>query len=330
MNTSQSVSALVLFACLFNVSQAKAQPDPVVGIILAQHAPQSGSFPACTHIDHSSTTEIVTSGDRLFYRTDSKSPFIQSPISALADAHSVVFNPIENRYYATDTGNHRLITFGDPAIDLWDTFATTLAGIKLQRPHDIVFDEVTSWMYALNPNSGHVFRFKGSADSATALDLSKHLGYSRALTISHGTLYVIGSSHGVVIEVDNFEKQQYKIHRSFGKKKNAVAGSWQGTGLVLNDVDFHQGHWYATNYFCPSYAGKNNSDEHRLIRFKTWRDLEQGAWEDLSPLLPNKIVPYFLTPHANGLDIGVFSHELRGTSSCVYRLTLVPTKPAEQ
>ena len=41
-----------------------------------------------------------------------------------------------------------------------------------------------------------------------------------------------------VIEIIDFDKKKYKIHNSFGKKKNAVAGSWKGTGLVLNDVAF--------------------------------------------------------------------------------------------
>ncbi len=327
MNNTNLIFAGVLFAGLFNGLQADAQSGAASGIVVEKYAPQSGSFPACTHIDHSSKTEIVTSGDRLFFRTDAKSPFRQSPISVLSDAHSVVFNPIEKRFYATDTGNHRLITFADPASDPWETFATSMAGIKLQRPHDILFDDATGWMYTLNPDNGQVFRFKGTGDSAAVLDLSKHLGYSRALTIAGGTLYVIGSSHGVVVEVTDFEKQEFQIHSSYGKKRNAVAGSWQGTGLVLNDVDYYQGHWYATSYFCPSYAGENNCDEHKFIRFKTWRDFKEGTWDDLSHLLPSKVVPYFLTPHSAGLDIGVFSHESRGTAASIYRLTLAPNTP---
>lgn len=331
MNSTKTIFAGVLFACLSNNLRAAAQPEVDAqpgagsGLVVEKYAPESGSFPACTHIDHSGKIEIVTSGDRLFYRTDSQSPFRRSPISVLADAHSVVFNPIEKRFYATDTGNHRLITFADPASDQWDDFATSLADIKLQRPHDIVFDAATGYMYTLNPESGQVFRFKETEGSATVLDLSKHLGYSRALTIFDGTLYVVGSSHGVVVEVTDFEKQEFEIHSSFGKKRNAVAGSWQGTGLVLNDVDFYQGYWYATNYFCPTYAGENNCDEHKFIRFKTWRDLKEGTWEDLSHLLPSKVVPYFLTPHSTGLDIGVFSHETRGVSACIYRLSAAPT-----
>lgn len=137
-----------------------------------------------------------------------------------------------------------------------------------------------------------------------------------------GKLYVVGSSAGSVVEIDNFDEQQYRIHRSFGKKKDAVAGSWKSTGLVLNDVDFFQGHWYATSYFCPTYAGNENYDEHKFIRFKTWQDLKVGLWDDLSRFLPTRVVPYYLTPRKEGLYIAVFHHAAPGVSDCVYRLTI--------
>ncbi|WP_417744702.1 YncE family protein [Rosistilla oblonga] len=329
MNISQSIVTLGLLGSFCFSVQADEKGSVLDGVSIQRYVPQSGSLPACTHIARHGEAEIVTSSDRLFYRTDSQSPLIRSPIDVLVDAHSVVFNPVEKLFYATDTGNHRLLTFADPSRPEWDTFATSLAGIKLQRPHDIVFDEATGWMYALNPNSSEVFRFKGSGGDVAVLDLSKHLGYSRALTIAGGTLYVIGSSHGVVVEVTDFEKQAFQIHTSFGKKKNAVAGSWQATGLVLNDVDYYQGHWYATSYFCPAYAGNEDCDEHKFIRFKTWDDLKTGKWDDLSSLLPSKVVPYFLTPHADGLDIAMFSHEARGTADWIYRLTLAVPESAD-
>ena len=258
-----------------------------------------------------------------FDRTDSELPFQESPIKGLADAHSLVFNPNDQLYYATDTGNHRLITFCDPASRELRVSATSLADTKLHRPHDIVLDPSTHWLYSLNPDSGHVFRFKPAGDLADLLDLSRHLGYSRALTIAGGRLYVIGSSVGSVVEVVDFDEQQYRIHTSFGKKKNAVAGSWQSTGLVLNDVDFFRGQWYATSYFCPTYAGGHDCDQNKLIRFRTWQDLKKGSWEDLSRLLPDKVVPYYLTPRHEALYIAVFNHESPATSDNVYQLTIV-------
>ena len=166
-----------------------------------------------------------------------------------------------------------------------------------------------------------MFRFKNAGMTADVLDLSRHLGYSRALTIVNDRLYVIGSSVGAVVEVIDFGKQQYKIHNSFEKRKDAVAGSWKSTGLVLNDVDFFQGHWYATSYFCPTYAGKNDYDENKFIRFQTWQDLKEGTWDDLSQFLPSKVVPYYLTPGEKALFIAVFNHEEAGTFDKVYQLT---------
>jgi len=174
----------------------------------------------------------------------------------------------------------------------------------------------------LNPNNGFVFRFKSLKEEATKLDLSKHLGYSRALTITKGKLYVIGSTRGVIIEIDDFSKQKYTIHPSYGKKKDACAGSWIKTGLVINDLDFFRGYWYATSYFCPSYAQGEDCDKNKFIRFKTWKDFQTGKWEDLSQKLPKEIVPYYLTPTDDSLFIAVFQHEKPKTINMIYRLDI--------
>jgi hypothetical protein len=322
MNVPRMFFAIASLACLDNGVIESADDDLPSGIHITKYAPKSASFPGCTHIAFSGKTEIVTAGDRLFYRTDSLLPFRASAIKGLKDAHSVVFNPHDRLFYATDTGNHRLITFRDPASSQVQNTVTSLAEVKLQRPHDIVFDQSTGWLYSLNPDSSQVFRFKTAGKKADSLDLSRHLGYSRALTIVDGRLYVIGSSAGAVVEVVDFGKKQYKIHNSFEKKKDAPAGSWKSTGLVLNDVDFFNGHWYATSYFCPTYAGNKDYDENKFIRFKTWRDLKEGTWDDLSQFLPGKVVPYYLTPREEALFIAVFSHEEPGTFDRIYRVTL--------
>lgn len=321
MNIIRAIFAVLDLAWL-GASLAEAEENVSLSDVqVAEYAPINGSFPGCTQIIFSGKHEIVTTGGKLFHRTDSQAPFRESAISGLKDAHAVVFNPRNRLFYATDTGNHRLITFGDPAVPKVHGSMNSLAEIKLQRPHDIVFGESTGWIYSLNPDSAQVFRFRNEGEMAGVLDLSAHLGYSRALTIVDGRLYVVGSSAGAVVEVVDFGKQQYEIHNSFEKKKDAPAGSWKSTGLVLNDVDFFNGHWYATSYFCPSYAGSNNCDENKFIRFKTWQDFKKGTWEDLSHLLPEKIVPYYLTPHKEALFIAVFNHEVRGTFDKVYRLT---------
>lgn len=323
VNTTKIILAVFNLVWLLGAALAGAEDESLSsGIQVTKYAPKTASFPGCTHVAFGGKTEIVTAGNRLFYRTDSQSPFRESAIKDLKDAHAVVFNPLDGLFYATDTGNHRLITFRDPASSQVQNRLTSLAEVKLQRPHDIVFDQSSGWLYSLNPDSSQVFRFKTAGKAADVLDLSQHLGYSRALTIVTGRLYVIGSSVGAVVEVVDFGKQQYKIHNSFEKKKDATAGSWESTGLVLNDVDFFNGHWYATSYFCPTYAGNKDCDENKFIRFRTWQDLKEGTWDDLSEFLPSKVVPYYLTPRKDALFITVFNHENPGTFDHVYRLMI--------
>lgn len=323
MNGTGTMLMVLAAFCLAAATHANAEDKRLPSRIqVTKYAPKTGSFAACTQIAFRGKTEIVTAGDRLYYRKDSQSPFRESPIKGLEDAHSVVFNPHDRRFYVTDTGHHRLMTFRDPASNQLQNSVTSLAGVKFDRPHDIVVDRTGGWIYSLNPHSGHVFRFKTRGKEASAWDLSQHLGYSRALTFAGGKLYVVGSSVGAVIEIVDFDQKKYKVHKSFGKKKNAVAGSWKLTGLVLNDVDFFKGYWYATCYFCPQYAGNQDCDQNKFIRFKTWQDFEEGTWDDLSRFLPSKVVPYYLTPRQDSLYIAVFSHELPGTHDILYRLAV--------
>ena len=191
MNTTRMIIAVAASVWLASALLAGAKQGLLSDIHVTKYAPTTASFPGCTHIAFSGKTEIVTAGDRLFHRTDSQSPFRESSIKGLKDAHSVVFNPDDRLFYATDTGNHRLITFRDPASSPLQDSVTSLADTKLKRPHDIVLDHSTGWLYSLNPDSGHVFRFKTKGKQADLLDLSRHLGYSRALTIACGKLYVI-------------------------------------------------------------------------------------------------------------------------------------------
>jgi len=114
----------------------------------------------------------------------------------------------------TDTGNHRLITFRDPAIRESKISVTSLANIQLDRPHDIVHDSSTGWLYALNPDSSQIFRFQTAGKSAALLDLSRHLGYTRALTVVDGRLYVIGSSVRAVVEII------VTVHAIVGREEN--------------------------------------------------------------------------------------------------------------
>jgi hypothetical protein len=192
----------------------------------------------------------------------------------------------------------------------------------LKRPHDTVIDPATNWIYALNPNSGHVFRFSAIGKNESVLSLGKHLGgYSRSLTFVNGRLYVIGSATGRIVEVLDWDKAQVKVYNSFGKKRSAPAGSWTKTGLVLNDAEFFNGFWYASSYFTASYAGGTNPDEKKFIRFKTLEDFVSGKWEDLSSLVPDGLTPYYMTVQGESLYLAVFAHTKIGKGDVILRFS---------
>ena len=288
-------------------------------LIVTGHAPAQGTFAGCTQILFREQREVITTGSRLLFRDRPDAAFRESPAALFDDAHAVVYNPRDRLFYATDTGRHRLVSFRDLGQEQIERSVTMLAGVTLDRPHDLAVDR-DGWLYALNPNGPVVFRFRGFGHEESTLDLSQHLGYSRALTVVDGRLFVVGSSVGKIVEIDDFARKQFRVHASFGKRRDAVAGSWQTTGLVPNDVEFYQDHWYATSYFCPTYAQGTDCNEKKFIRFRSWPDFEAGRWEDLSHLLPRDVVPYYLTAHETGLYVATFSHEARGNPGKVLRL----------
>ena len=287
---------------------------------VSEYAPRNGTFPGCTHILFRGRQEIVTAGSRLRIRDDARNKFRDSPLLIFEDPHAVAYNPRDGLYYATDTGRHRLVSFRDLNLPQIEQAAETLADVKLDRPHDIVIDG-QGWMYALNPNRATVFRFRGFGQSESSLDLSQHLGYSRALTIVDNKVYVVGSSVGKIVEIQDFSKQRFRVFTSFGKKRDTTAGSWSTTGLVPNDIEFYAGQWYVTSYFCPAYAQGTDCNEMKFIRFSSWRDFETGQWEDISGLLPPDIVPYYLTISGDDLFLATFTHEAKGQPGRVYRIT---------
>jgi len=250
-------------------------------------------------------------GGRLLYRNNPTEAFQVSPID-VNGPHSVVYNPADQLYYVNDTDNNRMIAFSDPSSNVIAAERTGLAGITLNRPHDVVIDPGTNLIYAINPSAPQVFQFPelGFQFENLLLDLtnlSTDSTYSRALTFTDGKLYVVGSAAGQVIEVTDLTTGAFVVHDSFGKKVNAFSGSWETTGLVLNDIEFFDGHWYVTSFFSSASADGTDPNENKLIRFEDWDDFANGTWEDISDLLPNDVVPYYLTPGPDGLYLAAFN-----------------------
>ncbi len=285
----------------------------------------SYSVPTCpwsTHIYFSPEAEIVTcnKNNSLFYRKAGFSLFQKSPLN-LKGPHSILFNSRDQLYYINDTDNNRILTFSSLESGIIRREIKTLAGLSLKRPHDIVQDSGTGWLFTINPSGPTVLRFNHTGLNERALDLSQELGYSRSLSMVNGKLYVVGSSVGKIVEIEDFETGQYKVYQSAGKKKTAHSGNWQTHGLIPNDIEFYQGNWYVTSFFHPSSDAPHvNPNTNKFIRFKSWQDFENGSWEDLSHLLPDGLVPYFLTIHKEGLYIALFNFNAPGQGDTIFKL----------
>jgi hypothetical protein len=277
----------------------------------------------CTHIAFGPGEQEIISdlkNNRLIYRNNAKESFQVSPI-AVKGLHSLAYNPADKLYYVNDTANHRMISFADLSKDEIAVERKEMAGVKLQRPHDVVIDPNSSWIYAINPNTGQVFRFTALGENESVLAVPTK-GYARALTFANGKLYVIGSSKGRIIEILDWDKKQFKIYDSYDPTgKQGPAGSWTKTGLVLNDAEFFNGYWYASSYFTKGYAKGTEYDINKFIRFKTLDDLVKGNWTDLSDLLPSGITPYYLTVNKNKLYLAIFNHHSPGKGDAILQFS---------
>jgi hypothetical protein len=326
MNHSK-YSLLFLILCSSLIGQVN-EPNSKLGFGLKVSTYHSVNkeikFGGFTHIAFGPDgSEIITAciTHRFLYRNNPKEPFSVSPLSVKRH-HSVVYNPRDNLYYANDTDNHRIIAFSDPSKNEITAETKEICGIKLQRPHDTVIDPETGWIYALSPNSGHIFRFTSIGENESVIKAPTQ-GYARALTFTHGKLYAVGSSKGRIVEIVDWDKPTFKIYDSFDPtNRQAAAGSWETTGLVLNDAEFFNGHWYATSYFTKSCARGTDFNENKFIRFKTLDDLVSGDWTDLSSLVPSGLTPYFITVNNNKLYLATFNHETTGKGDSILEFSI--------
>ena len=320
--------SLISFSFLTLLSDNKPGSQTHIPLKVTVYAPSGDStkFKTPTHIAFGpDNLEIVSDlkNNRFMYRKGPGAPFIVSPLP-LKGHHSVVYNPKDKLYYANDTDNHRIISFSDLSKKTIKAQTKNIAGIPLKRPHDTVIDPVKGWVYAINPNSGHVFRFTSIGENESAISVPVK-GYARALTFVNGKLYVVGSAKGRIVEIVDWKTKKFKIYDSFDPTgRTGPAGSWKKTGLVLNDIEFFDGFWYATSYFTKSYARKTNPDEHKFIRFKKLEDLVSGKWTDLSHLVSKGMTPYYLTKKDKKLYLAIFHHEAPGKGDAILRFT--PTK----
>jgi len=329
------ITLLLIMAMVVSTHVAcgeKPRHQPDVGLRASTYATSSNSiqFKWPTHIAFGPGRQEIVSdlkNNRFVFRSSSDDTFQVSSVPVRGQ-HSLVYNPADQLYYANDTDNHRIIAFASLANKQITSQTKAIAGVGLKRPHDIVLDSTTGWLYAINPSSGHVFRFKAIGKDESAIKVPVK-GYARALTFANGTLYVIGSAKGRIVEVVDWGTKKFNIYDSHDPTGRAgPAGSWNKTGLVLNDVEFFNGSWYATSYFTKSYAKGTDPDEHKFIRFASMKDLVAGDWTDLSGLVPEGMTPYYLTAEGGALYLAIFNHESPGKGDSILKFVPLRTAPS--
>jgi RNA polymerase sigma factor (sigma-70 family) len=269
--------------------------------------------------------EIVTDtrNDRFIYRKGPNDPFKVSAIQACRHPKGIAYNDRDGLYYGLDIGGDRLVAFRDLTKNEIAGATAKIGGVQLINPHGIAIDPVEGWIYVINSETSVLVRCKGIGKSEGVLPLQHVSHYCRSVTYTQGKVFVSGSSGGKIIEIDDFAAGKYTVHKSFHKKREFKVGDWESDGLIPNTVEYYKGYWYVGSFFAAEFAKKGKDyNKNKFIRFKTWKDFETGNWEDLSGLLPDRVVPYVLTLRPEALYLAVFQPSYEPNKDKVYKITV--------
>jgi hypothetical protein len=326
MKSNQLFYCVCFLLCLTNLLAQETHPIQISSYVDPGDV-QSDGLRWPTYIGFFDGLEIISDlkNDRFVYRQQgSTDDFIKSQVK-VDGQHSLTW--VGGKYFAVNTDEHKVIEFSD--ITETGNNVPNYNGIDLSRPHDIVYNPTDGYIYTIDDEEG-LTRFDPNNDKAAEKSkINKSevpvLDYARSLSIVNGKVYIVNSSRGEVIQMDDFDN--WTVYESPGQKRNikgekinSPAGAWDKTGLVLNDVERYGDYWYGSNYFTQSYAGGNDANKFRLIRWRTWGDFQNGNWEELSYLLPLGVVPYYFTVHNGALYLATFHHEHPGTNDKIYKL----------
>lgn len=304
-----------------------------------------------THIffDTSNDVEIISdfNNNRFLYRDLGKekirTAWKTSIMTSLRKPHAITYHPVSKKYFAVDTANNQIISFSNlDGEDAGIKRYSELAGHKIgKRPHDIAYNTKDGYVYVML-NRGVIRFLPTKGDVRDTLFISKEtiteevrnnfpdtklsIGYMRAITINDGVVYLINSTQGNVIQMNDFsDPTTWSVHINKNRpQKYAEAGTFDKDGLILNDVDYYKGYWYATNYY-PSkkhnYLGSKTNTKNKIIRWKSWDDFENSKWEDLSHLAHPESIPYYFSKYDNRLFISMFHvGNSEGKGSGIYEI----------
>ena len=106
--------------------------------------------------------------------------------------------------------------------------------------------------------------------------------------------------------------------------KYSEAGNFDNNGLVLNDIEFYKGYWYATNYYIDktnNYLSNESVTKNKLIRWKTWEDFKNSNWQDLSKLAHPESINYYFSKYDDRLFLSAFHvGNTAGEGSGIYEI----------
>lgn len=304
-------------------------------------------MPTHFYVDESSNTRVISdfANSRFIYRqSNEESIWNTSDMASLKRPHAITFHPEAKKFFAVDTDNHQLISFTSFKDDSEDNLNrySEIGGFPIgKRPHDIAYNPLDGKIYTVL-NSG-ILRFGADesginqpelitrADIVAGMrknypDLSFKVGYIRSLTILDGVLFLSNSTQGNIIEIRNFvDPETWRpIINSRQPIGYAEKGNFDENGLIINDIEYFRGYWYASNYYVgnkSNYLSEAAVSKNKLIRWRTWEDFENSKWEDLSHLVHAESVTYNFTRTKDRLYISMFHNgNDEGLGSGVYEI----------
>ncbi len=305
-------------------------------------------MPTHFYIDKKSNKKVIAdfANSRFIYSDyEDKDAWLATNMPSLKRPHAITFHPESGMFFAVDTDNHQLISFKSLDDDSNESIArySEVGDIQIgKRPHDIAYNPIDKKVYTVlnsgilrfgidDKNDFKEIDFIGKRDIASGIresDLGSDfaVGYVRSLTIVDGILYLSNSTQGNIIEIRNFlEPETWRaIFNKNQPKKYAEKGRFSDDGLIINDIEYFQGYWYASNYYAgnkSNYLSEAAISKNKLIRWKTWEDFENSNWEDLSHLVHPESITYNFTKSENKLYISMFHNgNEHGVGSGVYEI----------
>ena len=169
------------------------------------------------------------------------------------------------------------------------------------RPHHVIYDEVTKKFYVVTANSQEIYCFKnnnGVVEQCYSKKLD-FLGYTRSITIIDGYMY-FASADGHIYKTTYIDGSYsivnaYNIPREFG-----------GINQVYKINDY---------YYVTIVGDINFSIDPRMLRTKDLSTIENNVYEDIYNTIGFTGEPYFITEFDGGVYITEIGNAIAGIYS---------------